>query len=62
MKYDKILAQDATKKEFVLKILEIFDGESYNDAKEILDLVAAILKDNTFLDYSLARDMINSGD
>ncbi len=57
-KYKKILAEDATKKELVMEILKLLNGESYSDSKEILDIAAAFLKEQCYLDFDLARDII----
>lgn len=59
-KYKKIISEDATKKELVLEILKLLNGESYVDCKEVLDIVGAFLKENAYLDYELAKDLINS--
>lgn len=59
-KYEKIIREDATKKELVLKILELLNGESYEDSREILDVAGYFLKKNSYVDFELAKDIINS--
>lgn len=59
-KAKQIIAGDNQKREVVLKILEMLNGESFNDAKEILELSQHYMKENTFLDYDLAREMIQA--
>lgn len=59
MKYEKIIT-DVTKRETVLGILKMLEGESYSDAKEILDTAHHYLKANVYLDYMLAKEQINS--
>lgn len=58
-KQEKILMENPEKKETVLKILEMLNSESYTDAKEILDLAAYFVKDNSYVDFELAKDRIN---
>ena len=59
-KFEKILAEDSTKKELVLKILKLLNGESYEDATAILAAAAAYIKVHTYLDFDLARADINN--
>ena len=59
-KFEKSLIEDNTKKEAVLKILEMLEGESFNDSVEILDTAKYFLKENCFVDYNLAKDLISS--
>lgn len=59
MKYEKIIT-DVTKRETVLGILKMLEGESYSDAKEILDTAHHFLKENVYLDFNLAEELINS--
>lgn len=60
-KYKKLIADDATKRGLVLEILKLLGGESYNDCKEILEITGAFLKENAYLDFELAKELINSG-
>lgn len=59
-KYEKIITEGTVKKNAVLKILEMLEGESYSDAKEILDTAHYFLKENVYLDYNLAKELIES--
>ena len=59
-KYEKLIVEDSVKKEYVLKILEILNNESYSDAKTILDTAQYFLTQNSYLDFNLAQDLINN--
>lgn len=51
---------DETNRKVVLKILELLNGETLEDAKEILKAAEHFLKQNSYFDYSLAHDLIIS--
>lgn len=55
---EKIIREDKVKRETVLKILAMFNGESIDDAREILDIVKYYLGANCYFDYDLAKDLI----
>lgn len=55
---EKTMREDKEKRETVLKILEMFNGESIDDAKETLDIVKYYLGANCYFDYELAKDLI----
>lgn len=57
---EKIIRSEISKRELVLKVLEILNGETYADAKDVLDLAAFYLKNNACLDFELARDVIEA--
>lgn len=59
-KYEKLIVEDSVKKEYVLKILEILNNESYSDVKTILDTAQYFLTQNSYLDFNLAQDLINN--
>lgn len=58
-KYEKMLKEEPSKRETVLKILELLNDESIDDAKELLDIVKYYLGANCYFDYELARGQIN---
>lgn len=45
-------------KDAVKQILTLLNGESYDDAKKILDAVAVYLKFGTFVDAELIKDIV----
>ena len=59
-KYEKILAENPAMKKIVLDILQNLNGESYNDAKTVLDLANYFVKENAYVDFELAKDRINT--
>lgn len=59
-KYEKVLAENPAMKKIVLEILQNLNGESYNDAKTVLDLAAYCVKENAYVDFELAKDRINN--
>lgn len=61
-KYKKILAEDGAKKDLVLSILKLLNGESYDDCKQILDIAAAVIKETAFLDIETAENIIAGDD
>lgn len=46
-------------KDAVKQILTLLNGESYEDAKKILDAVAVYLKLGTFVDADLIKDIVD---
>lgn len=56
---NKIL-NDTDCKDFVLKIFELLNGESYSDAVKIIDAVKYFLAEHSYVDKELAKDLIES--
>ena len=59
-KFEKIIREDITKKKLVLNILELLNGESYEDSAEILAVAVYFLKKNSYVDFELAKDIIEN--
>jgi len=47
-------------KDNVKSILILLNGESYEDAKKILDAIGVYLKHSTFVDAELAKDFLDA--
>lgn len=45
-------------KQTIFKILDLLNGESFNDCKNILDLTAFYLKEHSFVDSEMAKNLI----
>lgn len=58
-KYKKMFTEDATKKDLVLEIVKLLNGESAEDCKAVLDAVNYFVHKNAFFDADMARDIIN---
>ena len=59
-KYEKILQGNEDKKEKVLQILQILDGEKSDDAKEILTCAKYFLEGCSTFSKSTAEDWIGA--
>ena len=56
----KNFLNDKTNKELVKKILNELNGENYNYAHQLLDVVNFLLKENCFVDYNLAESQLDN--
>jgi len=59
-KYEKLLQEDADKKEKVLQILEILNGEKSDDAQEILTCAKFFMTGCSTFYAGMAKDWIES--
>lgn len=58
-KYEKFLQENIAMKKPVLEIMNILNGESAEDCKQILDTVHYFVNGNSMFDAELAKDIVN---
>ena len=58
-KYEKFLSENPAMKKPVLEIMNILNGESAEDCKQILDAVNFYVRGNSMFDAELAKDIVN---
>ena len=51
--------QDIGCKEVICQILDLLNGETFNDSIEILKLAEFYIKENSFVDAELAKSLMN---
>lgn len=51
---------DTNSKDLVLKILDELNGESYLDAKKILDVVKYFVESHSYVDKDMAHSLIDT--
>lgn len=58
-KYEKYLEENPAMKTPVIQIMNILNGESVVDCKQILDAVNYYVHGNSMFDAELAKDIVN---
>ncbi len=54
------IMNDTGCKDIVFKILDELNGESYSDAKKILDVINFFISHHAYIDKDMAQSLINA--